>query len=133
MGSMSFGALTYSQYQDNREKLSEYIRAAIQPGCISLQELESSVRAHQRLPVGIFEDGSLIGFMLLEIDQDAVHITTLSGEFPEDWIAQVYKFCCELAQAEDLKAISAGGRKGWLRRLKEYNLKYDGELMRVEI
>ena len=130
---MDFGALTYNQYLDNRERLSEYIQAALQPGELSLEELEHSVRAHQRLPIGIFEDGSIIGFMVLEIAGDAIHITTLSGEFPEDWIQQVYQFCCDLAQAEDKTALECGGRKGWARRLKEYNAKYDGETVRVEI
>ena len=133
MAGMTFGALTYNQYLDNREKLSEYIKAAIQPGCMSLKELESAVRAHQMLPVGIFEDGSIIGFMVLEQTQDAIHVTTLSGEFPEDWIAEVYAFVAEIAQNEKKPYLQCAGRKGWLKKLKDYNMSHDGELIRVEI
>jgi hypothetical protein len=130
---MDFGALTYNQYMDNREKLSGYIKAALPEYECSLEDLEQSVRAYQRLPVGIFEDGSLIGFMVLEQSEDAIHITTLSGEFPEDWIAEVYAFVADIAQNEHKTHIQCGGRRGWIRRLKEYNLKHDGELLRVEI
>ena len=50
MAGMTFGALTYNQYLDNREKLSEYIKAALPEYECSLEDLEQSVRAYQTAP-----------------------------------------------------------------------------------
>lgn len=135
MGSLNrltFAAISYKQYRKHRDQLSWYIKISLQQGEISLKEVEASIKAHQRLPVVIRNELGVVGFMTLELDGEAVHITTLAGTLPKGWAKQVYRFLVKLAKTQDRRVLSCAGRKGWFRKLKEFDPAFDGRLIKVE-
>ena len=130
---MNVIALTYDQYMKNQSLLRTWLSKAVDKGDIQLAEVEYSIRDGERLPVVLLDVNMPIGLMVLELTDDAVHITALAGDFPAKWRSTIYDVCAGLAKEHGKDKLQCRGRRGWHRVLKEFNATGVDDTVTVEI
>lgn len=122
---MNVAALTYEQYMANQSLLRTFLIPAIERGTEQLAEVEWSIRDGERLPVVLLDEQTPIGLMVCELTEEALHITTLAGDLPKDWLKTILEILTPLAYEHNRSRLSLKGRKGWSRRLRSIGAKLD--------
>ena len=116
---MNVAALTYETYMANQSALRSYIIPCLKYCDLELAEVEYSIRDGERLPVALLDDETLIGLMVCELSDDALHITALAGDLPKGWRRTILETTTMLAREHGRDKLQCNGRKGWGRLLKD--------------
>lgn len=130
---MNVAAITYKQYMDNQSMLRTWLMAAIERCPLQLADVEYSIRDGERLPVVLLDGQKVIGLMVCELTQKALHITALAGDLPKGWRRTILEVLTELARQHGKDKLQCNGRKGWRRRLKNIGATVDGDTVTLEV
>ena len=120
---MKLAALTPKQYDALKRDLRPYIAAAVYYSDLTTTDVEIRIMERTGLPVVMTECDEPIGLMVLELEDDAVHVTTLAGDFQRDWTEQVFAALVGIAKGQHKPKIQLKGRKGWTRVLDKFGFK----------
>ena len=130
---IELAALSANDYERLRSDLRPYIKAAVYYSDMTTTAVECSILDGTRLPVVFVKDKKPIGLMTLEMDKDDVHVTTLAGDFQEDWKPVAFEGLKAITKAKGRKAITLKGRPGWRKLLHEYGFKPDKDELRCAL
>ena len=120
---MNLAALTPKQYDALKRDLRPYIKAAVYYSDETVKGVEKRIQERTALPIVMTEDYMPIGLMVLELEPDAVHVTTLAGDFQKDWKEEVFTALVSIAKGRKKHRIQLKGRKGWTRVLDKLGFK----------
>lgn len=130
---MNYAALTYDQYMANQSYYRIWLMKGIKRCPLQLAEVEYSIRDGERLPIVLLNRDMPIGLMICELSEDALHITSLAGRLPKGWKNSMREVMTTLARDRGRKKITATGRKGWPRYLKDFDIIVKDDLIEMEI
>ena len=117
---MNAQALTWTQYRRKRWLLRDYLKLACKHnnGTLKPKNIEKAIKAGLEIPI-LFMDGKLIiGMVTLQLQKDAVFVTTIAGRFEKGWQNDVFALLKSIAGSQDRERIRLRGRPGWSRLLK---------------
>ena len=120
---MNLAALTPKQYDALKRDLRPYIKAAVYYSDLSVTDVEIGIMERIGLPIVMTEGDKLIGLMVLQLEDDAIYVTTLAGDFQQDWKDEVFAALLAIAQGQKKHKIQLKGRKGWTRVLDKLGFK----------
>ena len=120
---MKLAALTPKQYDALKRDLRPYIKAAVVYSDLSVTDVEIRIMERTGLPIVMTEGKTPIGLMVLELEPDAIHVTTLAGDFQADWKDETFEALVAIAQGQKKHKIQLKGRKGWTRVLDKLGFK----------
>lgn len=91
-------------------------------------KFRSLIDRHVGLLQIIVCDDKAVGCLILEIVQDCLHVSVMSGQRGLMlYIEHVVNEMDALAKHLGLKYVTGVGRKGWRRALAKYGVEYQGE------
>lgn len=80
----------------------------------------------------IADHDDFLGIMIVGMDEDDLHVYTLTANLPQGGIERVVEWLDEIAEELNAKQITCHGRRGWIRRLKHLGFKqeYNGNMVK---
>ena len=133
---MKWGIVNPAEWERLYPRCRQFLLAAIERsgGLETEMGMLRWINQGIRQPVVILDDDEhVIGLLVLEQDDDALHVTSIAGELPKGWRPEAWDFLTQMAGRTGSTAIQLRGRKGWGRYIKEWGFKPNGDYLRAEL
>lgn len=83
----------------------------------------------EKISVILWEHGTKWAVMLAGVDthngENWLHVYVLSGPLPEGWVPVMDAYLTEVAKDHHMDYVTLRGRKGWIRKLKDYGYRLE--------